>query len=208
YMTEWLREEIARRRKTGQLGEDMMGQLLRQAVLDDEGVRRTLGGMLVGSVDTTASAVAKIVKVAARDPDLLRRMEADAGDLGRLYGWCNEALRRWPHNPLVMREAVADSELGGQAVKRGDTIYAMTQAAMLDARVFPEPQEMRPDRDPSGYLHLGWGVHPCSGRPVNRFQIPLLVGGLLRKGIHSAGKVGWTGPFPSRLIVTLREGSR
>lgn len=33
----------------------MMGALPRQGLLDDEAVRRALGGMLVGSIDTSAS---------------------------------------------------------------------------------------------------------------------------------------------------------
>ena len=54
---------------------------------------------------------------------------------------------------------------------------------MHDASVFPEPGRLRPDRDGAAYLHLGAGVHPCAGRPVNRFQIPLLVAGLVRRDL-------------------------
>ncbi|MBV8687528.1 MAG: cytochrome P450 [Alphaproteobacteria bacterium] len=203
YMQSWLADEIAARRASGQFGDDMMGALLRQDRLDDAGIRRTLGGMFVGAVDTTASCVAKILYVVGRDPDLAARMAADADDLKRLYGWCNEALRRWPHNPIVMREAVRDSELAGAAVKKGDRIIAFTQAAMFDPEAFDDPDRLRPDRDPSLYLHLGGGLHPCSGRPVNAFQIPLLVAGLLRRGLGEVGRIGWAGPFPHRLIVKL-----
>lgn len=203
YMTRWFAEEIARR-GPGNPGSDMMGALISQGIVNADGARRTLGGMLVGSVDTTATCVAKVLKVAAGEPDLLRRMERDSGDLGKLHGWCNEALRRWPHNPLVLRQAAVDCELGGRRVKAGDTLWVMTLSAMHDPSVFPAPEQLRPDRDPGIYLHLGEGLHPCSGRPVNRCQIPLLVGGLLRRGIARVGKVGWTGPFPGTLPVTLR----
>ncbi len=57
----WLADEITRRRDAGETGDDMMGQLLSQDIVDDDGARRTLGGMLVGSIDTTATCVAKIV---------------------------------------------------------------------------------------------------------------------------------------------------
>jgi cytochrome P450 len=206
HMGRWFADEIARRRASGVPGDDMMGQLLRQGLLDDDGVRRTLGGMLVGSIDTTASAVARIVKVAARDPDLLFAMSRDARDLRRMDGWCNEALRRWPHNPIVMRKARADTSLAGTAVKAGDTMIAWTQAAMQDESVFPDAARLDPERDRAAYLHLGWGLHPCSGRPVNRFQIPMLVGALLARGLDRAGRVAWAGPFPNRLDVRLREG--
>ncbi|TMJ19722.1 MAG: cytochrome P450 [Alphaproteobacteria bacterium] len=206
YMSGWLRDEIARRRKSGKPGEDMMGHLLRQGIVDDDGARRTLGGMLVGSVDTTATCVAKIVWLAGRDQDLAIGIRRDLGDIERLYGWCNEALRWWMHNPLVVRHAIADCDLAGCAVKKGDSVLAMTIAAMRDPSVFPEPKRLRPDRDPAAYLHLGAGLHPCSGRPVNRFQIPLLVAGLVRRDLVRVGRVRWAGPFPHRLAAILGEG--
>lgn len=206
YMSGWLRDEIVRRRKSGNPGEDMMGHLLRQGIVDDDGARRTLGGMLVGSVDTTATCVAKIIWLAGRDQDLALGIRRDLGDLDRLYGWCNEALRWWMHNPLVVRHALADCDLAGCAVKKGDSVLAMTIAAMRDPSVFPEPKRLRPDRDPAAYLHLGAGLHPCSGRPVNRFQIPLLVAGLVRRDLVRVGRVRWAGPFPHRLPAILGEG--
>jgi biflaviolin synthase len=206
YMARWFAEEIASRRASGTLGDDMMGYLLRQGAVDDEGARRTLGGMLVGSVDTTASCVAKIIWLAGRDRQLELGIRRDLGDLDRIYGWCNEALRRWTHNPLVLRHALADTNLAGRAVKAGDSVFALTIAAMRDASVFPEPKRLRPDRDPAVYLHLGAGLHPCSGRPVNRFQIPLLVAGLVRRGLNRVDRIGWAGPFPHRLPAILGEG--
>lgn len=205
YMATWYREEIARRRRTGDLGEDMMGQLLRQGILDDDGVRRTLGGMLVGSIDTTATCVAKIVKIASRDSELRWAMEKDAHDIERMDGWCNEALRRWPHNPIVIRHALNDAELAGTKIRKGDTIFAWTQAAMQDESAFPDAKRMDPGRARSAYLHMGWGLHPCSGRPVNRFQIPMLVAGLAARGLGRVGAVDWTGPFPGRVEATLRK---
>ena len=206
YMGEWLAEEIARRRSVGDFGEDMMGTLLRQGLLDDDGVRRTLGGMLVGSIDTTATCVAKIMKVADADPELRFAMRRDRDEPAKMDGWCNEALRRWPHNPIVIRRAVRDATLGGRDVSAGDGVIAWTHAAMHDPDVFPDPRRLRPDREPSAYLHLGGGLHPCSGRPVNRFQIPMLVGALLGREPCRIGRIRWAGPFPHRLDVTVGKG--
>jgi cytochrome P450 len=170
-------------------------------VLDDDGVRRTLGGMLVGSIDTTASSVAKIVSMIGRDADLAAAFAADADDDTRLAGWCSEALRRWPHNPILLRQAATDTELAGTEIRAGDRIVAWTQAAMLDASAFPDPAQLRPDRPASAYLHFGAGLHPCAGRAVNAFQIPMLVGALVRRGIKSVGRVQWAGPFPDQLSL-------
>ncbi|HTE15566.1 MAG TPA: cytochrome P450 [Burkholderiales bacterium] len=200
-MRAWFEDEIARRRASGELGHDMMGALMSQRALDDDGVRRTLGGMLVGSIDTTASAVAKIVKTLGRDSDLRARMILDLDNPARMEGWCAEALRRWPHNPAMLRSAAAATQLGTTPVKAGATVVAWTQAAMLDPSAFPEPALLTPERPRSAYLHFGGALHHCAGRSINEFQIPILVGGLLARGIDRVGRVQWAGPFPDRLDV-------
>jgi cytochrome P450 len=211
-MRGWFGQEIARRRADGAPGDDMMGQLLRQGLLDDNGVRRTLGGMLVGSIDTTASSVARVLIVMARD----RRLRADAerrpretgGDWHRrLNGLYQDALRRWPHNPLVLRRAAADTMVGTTRVAKGDRLLMWTQAAMQDPAAFPRPGQMRADRSAAAYLHFGAGLHPCAGRAVNARQIPMLIGKLIDRRFRIAGRLGWAGPFPHQLPVTLEVRS-
>lgn len=197
----WLAEEITRRVKTKKFGADMMGQLLAQGRLNHDGVRRTLAGMLVGAIDTTASSVAKIIAVLGADAALVSAMAADADDFERLSGWCWEALRRWPHNPIVLRQAYAATMLNGVAIKAGDRIVVWTQAAMQDASAFPDPGRLRPDRPRQHYLHFGDALHACAGRSINAFQIPLLVQALVRRGIASVGHMDWAGPFPAHLQV-------
>jgi hypothetical protein len=52
-------------------------------------------------------------------------------------------------------------------------------------------------------LHFGGGLHPCVGRAINEFQIPLLVGRLVARGIDRVGRVKWAGPFPDWLDVSF-----
>ncbi len=200
-MRRWFEEEIKRRRSSSQLGADMMGALLKERLLDDDGVRRTLGGMLVGSIDTTATAVAKIIAILGNEPNLREQMYADRNDSANLSMWCLEALRLWPHNPLVLRRASVDTVLSGTDVKAGDRVVAYTQAAMLDPDIFPEPELLKSDRPLSAYLHYGGGLHPCAGRAINDFQITTLVGRLLERGIEKTGRIVWAGPFPDKLVV-------
>jgi len=202
-MRNWFDREIAKRQKSGQLGSDMMGQMLGDATIDVDCVRRTLGGMLVGSIDTTATSVAKIVTVIGKDQDIAEGIAADVDDADRLAGWCREALRRWPHNPILLRKCAQDTSLAGTDISRGDDVVLWTHAAMYDAEAFIDPTAMRRDRPLMSYLHFGAGLHPCAGRAINAFQIPLLVGALVRRGIKSVGSIGWAGPFPDTLIVTF-----
>jgi len=203
FMRRWLTEEVERRMAAGELGSDMMGALIRQGMLDADGIVRTLGGMLVGAVDTTASAVGKIIAVIGGDQALLAQVAADSDNREKMRGWCWEALRRWPHNPVVLRQALCTTTLNGVTINQGDQLWLWTQAAMQDASAFPDPKRLRPDRAYDNYLHFGGGLHLCAGRSINAFQIPMLVTALVRRGIASVGKVAWAGPFPDHLTVRL-----
>lgn len=202
----WFDSEIARRRAEGRSGGDMMGRLIAHHV-DDDLIRRSLGGMLVGSIDTTATAVAKVVSEMIRDPRLLASARRDTRDLLRLWGWCQEALRRWPQTPLVTRAVRAATDIEGMPVPAGAKVVLWTQAAMFDASAFPTPQALRATRPEAPYLHLGGGLHPCAGRALNAWQIPLLVGALLDRmtdgGPGKLGKMAWAGPFPAHLPLTF-----
>lgn len=202
-LSDWFEAEIGRRRKSGDFGSDMMGALLAAGVSDDL-TRRTLGGMLVGAIDTTATCVAKVMTVLMSDRALLARAGADRHDLDRVWGWCNEALRRWAHGPVLIRKAACDTSLAGTPVKAGDSVILWTQAAMFDDRAFAVPHALRPDRRGAPYLHFGGGLHPCAGRSVNAWQIPMLVAGLLERHPIRLGRMTWAGPFPARLPIHFR----
>lgn len=203
-LTGWIDAEIAARRASGSFGTDMMGQMLTSKV-DPDLIRRTLGGMLVGSIDTTATCVAKIVTVAMGDNALRRRMHADRDDATKSWGWCNEALRRWNHVPLLGRRAASGRKVAGVSVPSGGSVILWTQAAMLDPEAFPHPSQMRPDRPNAAYLHAGAGLHPCAGRAINAWQIPMLVNAILVREPVAAGKMQWAGPFPAAMPLQLRE---
>jgi cytochrome P450 len=203
HMQAWLTQEIARRRRDNVPGDDLMGCLIQDGRLDDDAIRRTLGGMLVGAIDTTASTFARIFIVVASDRQLRDRMTRAWTEGEDIYGLCLDALRRWPHNPIVLRQAAADTTLGEVPVRAGSLVVAWTQAAMQDPEAFPDPERMLPDRPRDAYLHYGHGLHPCAGRSINAIQIPALVGTLLAAGADVAGKLQWAGSFPDRLPVRI-----
>lgn len=204
----WLGEEIDRRAAAGVPGGDLMGQLLRDGQLDHAGIRRTLGGMLVGAIDTTTTAVAKILKVMGRErtTQAAAAQAARDGDDAALSGWCWEALRRWPQTSLLSRVAAGDTVLDGFRIKAGSRLLLLTEAAMNDPGAFPDPRRSLPDRHAGAYLHFGGGLHPCGGRSVNAIQIPALVGAILKRGPFKAGRIRWAGPFPDVLPITWEDG--
>jgi cytochrome P450 len=204
----WIVAERKARMANGVLGDDMLGRLLareRDGQVSEADVTHIVAGMLVGSIDTTATVVSNIMVEILSDPRLAESMTRDLGDRRRFYGWCWEALRRRPHNPVVLREAVEGTTAAGVPVKAGTRVFAVTVSAMQDDRVFDQPARLNPDRPPHLYMHFGRGMHLCAGRDVNAIQIPALVAALLRFHPTGAPKVKNAGPFPDQFMVRIRS---
>jgi cytochrome P450 len=124
-----------------------------------------------------------------------------------LRAFCWEALRRRPHNPLLVRVAAEGAQFGGRPVAAGTRVYAITLTAMQDPAAFPNPRKMDPCRPADRYLHFGRGLHHCAGRDLNALQIPLLVGELIPHLAPGVSEIEFDGPFPDRLTVNLDEVS-
>jgi cytochrome P450 len=201
----WLREEIARRRKAGEgsYGHDFLGQMLRQPGVSDDQVRRTMGGMLVGSIDTITGATARTLALLDRHPKLRRRWIENLNRPDILKHYYLETTRLWAQTPAMSREVAQDTVLAGQAVKKGQKLILLIHAGMFDAKAFQEPTVMRCDRPSGSYLHYAAGVHACAGRALSNLQVPMLVAKLLERDYQVSGKFKWAGPFPNRLPVTL-----
>lgn len=207
-MMSWIEAEVERRGTS--YGRDVVGQLARQVAagrLAREELPWIAAGLLVGSIDTTATVTANIVNEAVRDRPLLEAMRRDSADPHLLAGWCWEALRRRPHNPAVFRQAGADTLFARRTVTAGTRVLAMTLSAMQDARAFPNPARLDPRRPRDLYMHFGHALHRCSGRSLNEIQIPALVRALLDHGLAGPADSRSRGPFPDRLVVALGRRS-
>lgn len=208
----WFEAELARRQGQRLEIDDVIGRLLalrkgNKNALDDDGVRRNVAGLLVGAIDTTATVVGKIVATAVADRRLLERMRRDLDCPERLFGWCNEVLRLWPHNPILLRRTQSDVPLGGKVIPAGTTIVAFTHAALFDPDRFPDPGRLDAGRSPKLYRHFGGGLHTCAGRAVNEVQIPELVRCILKRDIARIARPRYDWPFIDEVVVSMRGGA-
>ncbi len=197
--------------------DDVLGRLLllqnaEHAWLDDRSVRRNIGGMIVGAVDTTSKFVTLAIDELLRRPVALdgARAAAMAGEIEMVRNYAYEAVRFNPHHPVQARFCKHETEIGAgtpraRKLPADTSVFVATLSAMFDKEVFIEPKVFRVDRNVE-YLHFGYGMHRCFGRAINGVQIPELVATLvrlpnLRRATGNAGRVAWDGPFPGRLIL-------
>jgi cytochrome P450/glutathione S-transferase len=186
--------------------------------LDDDSVRREVGGLIVGAVDTTSKFVNLALDELFRRPAAFAsaRDAAIAGDMEAVRRHAYEAVRFNPHNTFVVRfcpngAMVAAETKRERSIPAGANVIVGTLSAMFDPEKFPAPDEFRGDRDVE-YLHFGFGLHRCFGYAINGVVIPEILAALLRlpnlrRAAGAAGAIVFDGPFPERFILEFDGGS-
>jgi cytochrome P450 len=90
---------------------------------------------------------------------------------------------RW-QTPLayMRRTALADTELGGKQIKKGDKLAMWYLSGNRDAAAIPEPDRFLIDREkPRQHLSFGFGIHRCVGNRLAELQLKILWEELLRR---------------------------
>jgi cytochrome P450 len=215
----YLEDLIARRRSLLASGreapDDFVTRLVREQTtdptLDDDLIRRNIGGVIAGAVDTLSKAIAHAVDQLLRRPAAFEsaRRAAVANDIASLRSHIWEALRFNPHNSALFRycrsdAVIADGTKRRTVVKAGTGIVALTISAMFDEDALQEPNEFRGDRPSRTYLHFGHGQHTCFGAHLNSVVLPAAIKELLvLDGLAYAedgpGVIEYEGPFPDHM---------
>lgn len=134
------------------------------AFTEDELVSVT-GLLIAGGVDTTTSLSGWTLVHLGRHPDQRRRL-IESPDL--LDTATEEFLRAFAPSQSMARTLSADTQVGGCPMHAGDRVLIPWVAANHDPEVFPEPTEIRLDRDASRHLSFGIGTHRCAGAHLAR----------------------------------------
>ncbi|MFV2108763.1 cytochrome P450 [Micromonospora sp. LOL_015] len=170
YMDERIRELIHARR--AEPADDAVSYLVAQRRPDGElfGVDElvsVIGLLIAGGVDTTTSLTGSTLVHLSRHPEQRQRL-IDSPDL--LDGATEEFLRVFAPSQSMARTARADAEVGGCPVSAGERILIPWVAANHDPAVFPEPEQVRLDRDATRHLSFGIGSHRCAGAHLARLM--------------------------------------
>jgi cytochrome P450 len=215
---QWLDDCIAQRKSSGEQKDDALGRCLAlQSIgapgMDDLGIRNNLIGLITGAIPTTSKCCAQALDQLLARPEVLAQAHAAAaaGNSALFAAYVFEALRFNPNNPGVFRLAaeeytVAKGTLRATTIPKGTSVLPATQSAMFDDQKVDSPNEFRVDRPAWVYMHWGYALHTCSGQYINQVQIPAILQPLvarknLRRAAGEAGKLQFTGPFPSTLNV-------
>jgi hypothetical protein len=164
-----------------------------------------------GAQETTAHLLSNGLLAMQDNPEVATKLSADTS--GLIETAVDEFLRYDSPVLSTARLVAKDTDLGGQALKAGDRIFAMLAAANRDPNIFDEPDEIRLEGRPNGHMAFSKGVHFCLGAPLARLEAQIAFTQLLDRFpalalAESRESIPWTNSMvthgPSRLPVVLQ----
>jgi cytochrome P450 len=203
--------EIARRRASGERGEDVLSLLLdahdeEGEMLSDGQVRDEMMTLLFAGHDTTTSTVAFMFYELARQPQIAASLQAEqdqllqghpptaaqlmSGELAQLEMVLEETLRMYPPAWIGPRRSLEDFELLGQTVPGDAFVNYTSWVSHHLPDVFPEPFRFRPERfapeeraklPKSAYIPFGGGSRTCIGMRFGQLEVRTIATHILRR---------------------------
>jgi len=161
--------------------------------------------------DTTRNLVAGGMLALLERPAELARLTAD---LDALLPTAREELLRYTSPVVYMRRtALADAEIGGQAIAAGDKVALYYGSANRDPAAFDEPDRLDVARTPNHHVAFGGtGAHFCLGAQLARVEIDAMLREILTRmhDLELAGPPEWLASSfisgPRTMPVRFRPG--
>ncbi|MFK7894987.1 MAG: cytochrome P450 [Myxococcota bacterium] len=128
-------------------------------------VRTLVVNILAGSL-STSYMLGNLLYRALREPAFVAALRSDAQNLPRAV---EESLRLEAPVTFLMRTALEDAEIGGEAIRRGEHLMLHIASANRDETAFAHADQFRLDREGEPpHLAFGVGPHICLGNHLTR----------------------------------------
>ncbi|GAA4967043.1 cytochrome P450 [Pseudonocardia tropica] len=169
-MAQFLSELVAD--KSAHPGDDMLSEIVRASEDGDSLSPTEVTAMafllLVAGHETTVNLIGNGMLALLRDPGQHARLRADTD---RVPQAVEEFLRYdGPVNLATIRFTDEPVEYSGVTIPAGEVVLVSLIGANRDPGRYPDPQRFDPDRDTSGHLAFGYGIHHCLGAPLARLE--------------------------------------
>jgi pimeloyl-[acyl-carrier protein] synthase len=145
----------------------------RDGGLTDLQIADTAMLLVADGVENVASLVGSSVAILMQHPDVVARMQSDPAFLEDVV---QECVRFESPGQYIARVAQQDVVIGGQQIRRHESVLLVLGAANRDPAVYPEADRFRPELSRARHLSFGRGRHTCLGAQL----VPLELQAALR----------------------------
>jgi len=137
--------------------------------------------LIVGGNETTRNSISGGVWALNHYPDEYRKLRENPGLVPSLV----PEIIRWQTPVMHMRRtALADGEIGGKAIRKGDKVVMWYISGNRDEEAIPRANEFIIDRArPRQHLSFGFGIHRCVGNRLAEMQLGILWEEILKRGM-------------------------
>ncbi len=176
----YLAEQLEQRRKSPTT--DLMSRLL-AAEVDGERLSEVelidfCRLLLIAGYETTACLIGNGILTLLEMPSVAAELREDPS---LIPGAVEEIARCFPSVAGTMRVVLADVELSGRTIEKGQSLIVWTKSANYDETVFPNPEQFDVRRAPNRHLGFGVGAHFCLGAPLARLELRQALGLVLER---------------------------
>jgi cytochrome P450 len=177
----YIKEAIRARRESAEPPDDIITRLLRTDVegefLSETAVCTQTMFMIIAGNETTRNLLSNLLHTFAVDAELYRAVRADRALLPVAI---EESLRHDSPVQVLGRAVLADSEIEGKGLTKGERVVFGLSSANRDGCVYQSPGDFRLDRPkPREHVAFGAGPHICPGASLARMEARLLLGAFL-----------------------------
>lgn len=175
-------ELVKQRRRSP--GEDLISALAAakdgEDVLDDQELAVMVLTLALSGQDTATCQISNICYLLLTRPELADHLRSRPESLTDVL---NELLRVIPFRKGVgiPRVALEDVEMDGVLIRRGDYVHVSYLTANRDAKRYPDPDVIDPNRPSMPHMTFGWGGHRCIGVPLAMAELEVAIGRLLER---------------------------
>jgi cytochrome P450 len=190
-------------------GDDLTTALLNAREADDslseEEILANIGLLFGAGHETTTNLIGNGVLALHRNPSELARLKADPTLIPNAV---EEVLRYDSPVQLTGRTALADQEVLGQPIAKGDEVITLLGAANHDPAAYPgDPDALDVGRPGVRAISFGGGIHHCLGAQLARIEGDVAFRRLLERlpgmRLTDPDNVTWKPTITLRGLVSL-----
>jgi cytochrome P450 len=230
YLRTMTRARVDERRRTGERHEDLLSLMLDATdpdtgdAMSAEDITDNILTFIGAGHETTALALTWTFFLLSSHPEIEQRMLDEiasvtgggeltpekVAELVYVRQVVQESMRIYPPVAMVVRQAVAELDIGGARVLAGDNVFVPIYAIHRNAQLWPDPEVFDPERfSPEAvkarhrwaYLPFGAGPRICIGMGFALLEAAAILGVLLPR-LQLRARAGFR-PTP-KLRVTMR----